>query len=43
VQWDASAQLGGPIKGDRVWFFANGRNVGSASTFPGILRGVKGG
>jgi hypothetical protein len=36
VQWDASGQTGGPIKRDRLWFFANVRNVGSASTLPGI-------
>ena len=27
--WDTSASLGGPIFRDRVWFFANGRLVGT--------------
>ena len=43
VQWDASGQLGGPIKRDRLWFFANARNVGSSSTIPGIYANANAG
>jgi hypothetical protein len=35
--WDADGGLGGPIKKDRVWFFANYRDEGSWQTIPGIF------
>jgi len=33
--WDASGSLGGPIKKDKLWFFANVRSFGSAQDIPG--------
>ena len=35
--WDASGSLGGPIKRDRLWFFANVRNWGNAAVVDGIF------
>jgi hypothetical protein len=35
--WDASGSLGGPIKRDRLWFFANARGWGNASVVNGIF------
>ncbi len=35
--WDVTAGLGGPIKKDRLWFYANYRDEGSWQTIPGIF------
>jgi hypothetical protein len=35
--WDVSGSLGGPIKRDRLWFFANVRNWGNAAVVDGIF------
>src|SRR5436190_2137168 len=35
--WDVSGSLGGPIKRDRLWFFANGRAWGNAAVVDGIF------
>ena len=34
--WDASFALGGPIKRDRLWFFANIRDEGTHTEIPGL-------
>ena len=36
TNWDASFSLGGPIKRDRLWFFANVRGWANASVVNGI-------
>jgi hypothetical protein len=36
TNWDASVSLGGPIKRDRLWFFANVRGWANASVVNGI-------
>jgi hypothetical protein len=36
TNWDASFSLGGPIKKDRLWFFANVRGWANASVVNGI-------
>jgi hypothetical protein len=33
--WDASGSVGGPIKKDKLWFFASVRSFGSAQDIPG--------
>ena len=35
--WDTSVSVGGPIKRDRLWFFANLRNWGNAAVRDGIF------
>ncbi len=35
--WDTNIGVGGPIKKDRVWFFAQFRNEGSYRTVPGMF------
>jgi hypothetical protein len=35
--WDYNAGVGGPIKKDRVWFFAQFRDEGSHRTIPGMF------
>src|SRR5215471_1909105 len=35
--WDTNAGVGGPIKKDRVWFFAQFRDEGSYRTVPGMF------
>ena len=37
TNWDASVSLGGPIKRDRLWFFANVRGWANASSSNGIF------
>src|SRR5687768_6509077 len=37
TNWDASFSLGGPIKRDRLWFFANVRGWANASVIDGIF------
>lgn len=37
TNWDASGSLGGPIKRDRFWFFANVRGWGNAAVVTGIV------
>jgi hypothetical protein len=34
--WDASYSMGGPIKKDHVWFFANIRDEGTHTQIPGL-------
>src|SRR5678809_720013 len=34
--WDVSFALGGPIKRDRLWFFANYRDFGNHTDIPGL-------
>lgn len=34
--WDVSFALGGPIKRDRLWFFANVRDEGTHTEIPGL-------
>jgi hypothetical protein len=35
--WDASFALGGPIKRDKLWFFANVRDEGNHTDIPGLF------
>jgi hypothetical protein len=35
--WDLSGQLGGPVKHDRLWFFANARTNGIYTTIPNVF------
>jgi len=37
TNWDTSVSLGGPIKRDRLWFFANVRGWANASVVDGIV------
>src|SRR5687768_6691826 len=37
TNWDASASVGGPIKRDRLWFFANLRSWANAAVVDGIF------
>ena len=37
TNWDASGSLGGPIKRDRLWFFANVRDWANAAVVDGIF------
>jgi len=34
--WDASFSLGGPIRKDKLWFFANVRDFGNHTDIPGL-------
>jgi hypothetical protein len=34
--WDASYAMGGPIKRDRLWFYANIRDLGNHTEIPGL-------
>jgi hypothetical protein len=34
--WDVNGAVGGPIREDRLWYFVNARDVGSASSVPGM-------
>ena len=35
--WDANVGVGGPIKKDRMWFFANARDEGQHRSVPGLF------
>jgi hypothetical protein len=35
--WDASVSAGGPIKRDRLWFFASGRHWGFSENVPNVF------
>ena len=35
--WDVNPTFGGPIKRDRLWFFATGRHIGTENTVAGIF------
>jgi hypothetical protein len=37
TNWDASGSLGGPLKRDRLWFFANVRSWANAAVVDGIF------
>ena len=34
--WDVSFAMGGPIKRDKLWFFANFRDQGNHTDIPGL-------
>jgi hypothetical protein len=34
--WDINGAVGGPIRRDRLWYFVNARDVGSANSVPGM-------
>ena len=36
--WDVNGSVGGPIKRDMLWFYANGRDFGTHSVVPGAYR-----
>ncbi|HXD74039.1 MAG TPA: hypothetical protein VN628_09895, partial [Vicinamibacterales bacterium] len=38
--WDTNIGVGGPIKKDTVWFFAQFRDEGSHRTIPGMFANV---
>jgi hypothetical protein len=41
--WDSSASIGGPIRRDRIWFFANARHQGSRNLIAGVWRNLNAG
>src|SRR6185436_16041875 len=41
--WDYNVGLGGPIKKDRIWFFAQFRDEGSHRTVPGMFANANAG
>jgi hypothetical protein len=41
--WDASVSGGGPIKRDRLWFFANARGYSTLSPVPGLFANLNAG
>jgi hypothetical protein len=41
--WDASIWYGGPIKRDRIWFFANARHQGNRKLVAGMWRNLNAG
>ena len=41
--WDISGAVGGPIKRDRVWFFANVRDFGNHQDIPGLYANANAG
>jgi hypothetical protein len=41
--WDVNGSVGGPIRQDRLWYFANARAVGSASSVPGMFANLNAG
>jgi hypothetical protein len=41
--WDISGSLGGPIKRDKLWFFANYRDLGSHDAILGMFANVNAG
>src|SRR4029453_15000330 len=38
--WDTSIWYGGPIKRDRIWFFANARHQGNRKLVAGMWRNL---
>ena len=42
-QWDANAAVGGPIKKDKLWFFATARDEGQYRSIPGIYPNLNAG
>ena len=42
-QWDVNAAVGGPIKKDRLWFFATARDEGQYRSIPGIYPNLNAG
>jgi Carboxypeptidase regulatory-like domain len=42
-QWDANVGIGGPIKKDRLWFFATARDEGQYRSIPGIYPNLNAG
>jgi hypothetical protein len=42
-QWDFTGGVGGPIKQDRIWYYATARDVGQHRSIPGIFPNLNAG